>query len=294
MSLLVVLLAVGLLAAPVAVATSDLNPSAKTRIGCASIVSGLGMAAIGLTLSASPLLLSWRHETNGHWDAAGHVAPGGQWVWGVAAVALAIGLAIAVNAVARTRRMRRQAGFPRWAATATRFEHGIELRIAPSAAPVTYAVPGRDRHIVMSQGVRDGLSASELNAIVAHEAAHLVLSHQRYLFILTLYEQVCGWVPGTRPMIESLRLAIEQWADTVAVAAFGADPHAIPRAFRLFSPTSQSDQHIGARIPVVSRHWTSRPGELVAIFTLVLALAGGALYGAIHSVGDLATVVAAH
>ena len=281
MTLLVLLLGVGLLAAPLAVVASDLDPAAKARVGCA-------------TRSASPLLLLWRDENRGHWDAADHLAPGGLWAWLTAAVAAAVGLAIAVNTGLRTRRVRRRARFPRWAAMATSSEHGIELRIAPSTERVAYAVPGRDRHIVVSQAVHDGLSPSQLDAVVAHEAAHLVLSHQRYLFVLTLYEQICGWLPGARHTTENLRLAIEQWADTVAVAAFGAEAEALPRAFSFFPSNALSAHLIGARTSGMGRHRTSPPGELVVVLTFVIVLAGAALYSATHSVGDLATVVAAH
>lgn len=192
MSLVVLLLAAGLLAAPLAVVSSGLNPAAKVRVGCATIVSGLTVAAFGLTLSASPLLVLWHDENRGHWGTADHIAPGGLLAWSAAAAAAAIGLAITSNAVVRTHRSRRRARFPRWAATAILSEHGIELRIAPSTARVAYAVPGRDRHIVMSQSVHDGLPPSQLNAVVAHEAAHLVLAHQRYLFVPAPDIAACG------------------------------------------------------------------------------------------------------
>lgn len=292
MSLLVVALGAGLLALPRVVVATDLRPETKVRVGCTTIAIGMVVTAIGLALSASPLTALVVVENRTHRESATHLAPGGLWVWSIAAAAIAAGLSVIINTTWLTQSERRRAGFPRWAAASTTSVHGVEVRVAPSTLRVAYAVPGPDRHIVITEAVRDGLSPSQLQAVVAHESAHLVLSHQRHLFLLALHRRVCGWIPGAGHTVEGLRLAIEQWADSVAVAEFGADPQALPAAFKFFPSPDLSTHPIGARISQIGRARASSPGDLAVVVSMVVVLVGAALYGASHSVAEFATVLA--
>ncbi len=292
MSLLVLMLGIGLLATPSAVVASSLDSRTKARIGCAAIAAGMAATVAGLMLAASPLLFWWDDASRDHLDAADHLAPGGIWVWSGAGVVSTLSISFVVAAALRTRRLRRRAGLPHWAAKTISNEYGVEVRIASSDLAIAYAVPGRDPHVVVSEAVRDGLRAEQLRAVIAHENAHLQLDHQHYLFVLALYQRSCSWIPRASRTVDALRLAIEQWADSAAIEMFGADPAVMPGAFDFFPSASGTAHVVGARAMRLGSREKSSPCELLAVLALVLALVGAALYSTTHTVGELATIVA--
>ena len=103
---------------------------------------------------------------------------------------------------------------------------GVEVRVAPTFEPVAFAVPGRDRHVVVSESVLR-LAAPERRAVLAHEGAHLRLRHDSHLLVLGIYQRVWGWVPGVPAVVAAHRRAIEQWADLSATRYPQVDSHAM-------------------------------------------------------------------
>ena len=92
----------------------------------------------------------------------------------------------------------------------------------PSTTMVAASVPGRPGQVILSQGVLEALSGSELDAVIRHEVAHLDAGHSRYLLLALVVERALGWLPMTRKSTDALRLSLEQWADAAVVRDLGS------------------------------------------------------------------------
>jgi Zn-dependent protease with chaperone function len=89
--------------------------------------------------------------------------------------------------------------------------------------PVVYCVPSRVRPIVVSSGALDQLENSQLQAVLAHERAHL---HHRHHLLLTTVDALAAalaWLPTFRDARRSLPLLLEMTADEVAARSWGRD-----------------------------------------------------------------------
>lgn len=131
-------------------------------------------------------------------------------------------LALAAIAVSGTRRWR--------AARATRNRQLALLRVASGAVtPVTwlnsdelvaYSVGGRPGVVVLSHGLRDRLTESQLSAVLAHEHAHLRGHHHKLIGVAETLAATIP-LPITRRVPGELRSLAEQAADRAAVRRCG-------------------------------------------------------------------------
>ena len=95
------------------------------------------------------------------------------------------------------------------------------VRILQHPTPTAYCIPGRRSRVVISQGVLDALPGDQLDAVVAHEEAHL---RGRHDLLLEFFSVVHRAVPGPLRSEEALtevRLLIEALADRAAVRRSG-------------------------------------------------------------------------
>ncbi|MFP5579327.1 MAG: M56 family metallopeptidase [Acidimicrobiia bacterium] len=90
--------------------------------------------------------------------------------------------------------------------------------VLDSAEPLAYSLPGRDGGILLSRGLRSGLSRPELRVVIEHEVSHLRHRHHRYLLAGTICAAV---VPFLRGVDRQIRFAVERWADEDAARAVG-------------------------------------------------------------------------
>ncbi|WP_062209552.1 M56 family metallopeptidase [Streptomyces sp. NBRC 109706] len=136
---------------------------------------------------------------------------------GIAAIVLLTAILAAVGGAllrrARTRVLARRAlaGLPSSANPA----------VLPDQHPYAYALPGgrgRPGRIVVSSGMRAGLSADEYRALLAHERAHLAGRHHRYLLAGELAARAH---PLLTPLRGAAAYATERWADEDAASAVG-------------------------------------------------------------------------
>ncbi len=292
MSLLVVGLGVVLLTVPALSARSALGPKARVRAACASAAGGIWLLGVGIVLTASPLLL-WRHN-EGELSRVdlGHLSPGGPWAWSASAVLALAGAGWLIDFLRGSGRARRRAALPRWAAKSILHEElaGAEVRVAPTPEPVAFAVPGRDRHVVISESVTR-LSAPERRAVLAHEGAHLRLRHHRHLLVLGTYQRVWGWVPGARSVVAAHRRSIEQWADLEATRHAQVDQRAVASArARLSAGDSMRDIDSGCGAWPTAE---SSRRALLGTTALVTGLIAAGAYSVTHFVGDATAVMAA-
>lgn len=289
MSLIIAVLAVCLLSLPALVATGALAPAARVRIACGAAVSGMSLLGVAMLIAASPLLLRLHHELESTRGALSHLSPGGPWVWVAGAVFAVAGASWVMKAVRRAITARRRAALPRFASVSTAYDEyaGAEVRIAPSVVPLAFAVPGRDRHVVISQAVAQ-LPEPERRAVVAHEGAHLRLRHDRHLLAFSVYEHLWGWLPGVRGVITKHRHFIEQWADLDA----SRNPLIDQQAFRRARSALGGCAHTTSRA-TLSAPATSSRRHLVGVVGLAAALIVAGVYSTAHSVSDLTTAIAA-
>ncbi len=288
MSLAVVAIGVVLLSVPALTARGELGPRAQVLAACLSTASGICLLGVGAILTASPLWLRWHAPRDAPAVGLGHLAPGGPWVWTASGLAFVVGFSWLIVGLRQTVVARRRASLPEWAATSAEHDEcaGADVRVAPTLTPFAFAVPGRDRHVVVSEAITR-LSTPERRAVLAHEGAHLQLHHDRHLLVLTMYERVWGWVPGVPPLLIAHRHAVEQWADQHAVRGSHVDKQAMLRA------RSQLGFCCEVSAPVDELRSGSSLRHLVGISLLIGALMAVGSISATHSVGDLTTAVAA-
>lgn len=80
------------------------------------------------------------------------------------------------------------------------------------------AIPGGTPPIVLSSTLVGTLEHQELDAVVRHEMAHLDHHHVRFLLLGAAVTSGLWFLPWSRRANESLRLALERWADELASA----------------------------------------------------------------------------
>jgi len=95
------------------------------------------------------------------------------------------------------------------------------VRIVAHPTPTAYCIPGRHSRVVLSQGVLDALPPDQLEAVIAHEDAHLRARHDLLVeFFTVVHEAVPGPV-RSEAAIREVRLLVEALADRVAVRRAG-------------------------------------------------------------------------
>jgi Zn-dependent protease with chaperone function len=95
------------------------------------------------------------------------------------------------------------------------------VRILQHPTPTAYCIPGRQSRVVISQGVLDALPGDQLDAVVAHEEAHL---RGRHDLLLEFFSVVHRAVPGplrSEEALSEVRLLVEALADRAAVRRSG-------------------------------------------------------------------------
>ncbi len=100
------------------------------------------------------------------------------------------------------------------------------LRVIEHPTPTAYCLPGLSRRVVLTQGTIDRLPSDELEAVIAHERAHLAARHDLILeFFMVVHEAVPPFVRSEAALRE-VHLLIEVLADRAAVREVGTVPTA--------------------------------------------------------------------
>ncbi|GAA6526095.1 M56 family metallopeptidase [Intrasporangium sp. DVR] len=99
--------------------------------------------------------------------------------------------------------------------------HGAHMRVIEHPTPTAYCVPGMRRRVVLTQGTLDSLPEDQLDAVLAHERAHLRARHDLILeFFTVIHEAMPRWFRCDAALRE-VTLLIEVLADRAAVRATG-------------------------------------------------------------------------
>ncbi|HWS33653.1 MAG TPA: M56 family metallopeptidase [Actinoplanes sp.] len=101
---------------------------------------------------------------------------------------------------------------------------GDEVRVLEAPLPLAYCVPGRDPRVVLSDGVLRVLDRPQVDAVLAHERAHLRHKHELVMESFTAFYQA---VPGPlrdKAPLDAVHLLLEMVADDAARRRTGPEP----------------------------------------------------------------------
>lgn len=207
-----------------------LAPQEWAKLSAFALASGLVLLEIVLILRAAPTVL---RAGGVEWlaDACERVlrplVAGGStvgWIAGLAAVAMP---AKALARWHRGRRLRRRLTSDLWLGDQREIA-GYPVVVLPISCSLAVSIEhAEDKAIVISAGLLDVLDETRLEAVIAHEVAHLRHGHQRLLSLATAAEGALGWLPPLARTTSALRLAVERWADEEAAAAVAGGRHAV-------------------------------------------------------------------
>ena len=187
---------------PPALATKLLTGAVVVAAAAAFAATAAIAAAYLTQLPGLARALGWCHAVVGHHHH--HIPP----ELGLLAVVLLGAMSVAGGRVALQWRRSMQ---PRGPAD------GVEIVAAD--APLAFAVPGHPGHVVVSVGMIRRLDADERRVLFAHEEAHLVHHHHRFLVVAHV---AAASVPLLRPLRKHIVFSTERWADEVAASRVGS------------------------------------------------------------------------
>lgn len=190
-------------------ATRLLTGVAVVMAGCSTVCLGLLVVVGTAQLPGNPLPDGWSdpevRETVPYDEVAGRVA-----VPALLAVMVACGGMLWRHGRVRRRAAGALAGLP-----------GTSVAVLPDDVPYAYALPGgggRDR-VVVTTALLSCLESSERRALFAHERAHLMGRHHRYLLAVQLAARAN---PFLYPLCTAVSYAAERWADEEAAQTVGS------------------------------------------------------------------------
>ncbi|MEO7126967.1 MAG: M56 family metallopeptidase [Nakamurella sp.] len=185
---------------------------------------GLGVLTAGLTLAAADL--------DPHW-LAGVLAVPSRWrelgIGGWCGMALTVGVGIYLVTATVTsslrvlaaRRAHRQRldmlsqTLPQRPAASAR--HNAPVRLLDHPHAVAYGLPGFRPQVVLTRGALEALTDSELDAVLAHEQAHVRGRHDLVVQPFVAWAQTFPFLPTARRAVIAVGSLVEMLADNAAL-----------------------------------------------------------------------------
>lgn len=122
-----------------------------------------------------------------------------------------------------------------------------DVCVVDHPVPVAYCFPARKRPIVVSSGTLDTLEDIQLQAVLAHERAHLRYRHHLFLAAVDALAAALFWLPTFRDARRRLPALLEMTADDVAARRCGRQAVAMAlRKLVLTSPAGGLGMGAGA------------------------------------------------
>ena len=129
----------------------------------------------------------------------------------------AVAARTAVAAITHLRAVRRHALQHAEAARLVgRREPTLGAVLVDHAQPAAYCVAGPQPTVIVTTGALEALDPGQLDAVLAHERAHLAYHHHRLLAIARIAAQVLPFIPLTRDAATQIARLIEMHADDAA------------------------------------------------------------------------------
>ncbi|HET7800888.1 MAG TPA: M56 family metallopeptidase [Humibacillus xanthopallidus] len=94
-------------------------------------------------------------------------------------------------------------------------------RVLEHTTPTAYCLPGVRRRVVLTQGTIDRLAPEELDAVMAHERAHLAARHDLVMEFFTVVHEAVPRFVRSPTALREVHLLIEVLADRAAVRRAG-------------------------------------------------------------------------
>lgn len=185
------------------------QPAELTRYNSATMSTGLALLLLALVACAIPVAgaLFGLEVTDRHFFPGESVVG---WVSAFAASALV------VSGVVGYRRLR--AVEDRLVVEPTLGLHidrgRFDLVVLPNSRRMAYAVGGNAPQVVVTTGVIDALSVTELASVVEHESAHISMKHRFHLTIIAMIEPLAALLWPARRLVDAARMALEYAADS--------------------------------------------------------------------------------
>ena len=101
---------------------------------------------------------------------------------------------------------------------------GTQLRVLDGGLPLAYCVPGRSPRVVLSDAVLHVLDREQVDAVLAHEQAHLRQRHELVMESFTAFYQAVPQPLRSRAPLDAVHLLLEMAADDVARRRIGPEP----------------------------------------------------------------------
>jgi Zn-dependent protease with chaperone function len=98
------------------------------------------------------------------------------------------------------------------------------VRVLDGAVPFAYCVPGRPPRVVLSGGALEVLDRDQVDAVLAHESAHLRHRHDVVTESFTAFYQAVPRPLRSRVPLDAVHLLLEMVADDAARRRSGAGP----------------------------------------------------------------------
>ncbi|GIE87048.1 M56 family metallopeptidase [Actinoplanes regularis] len=101
---------------------------------------------------------------------------------------------------------------------------GAEVRVLDGALPLAYCVPGREPRVVLSDAVLRVLDRAQVDAVLAHERAHLRHRHELVMESFTAFYQAVPPPLRSRAPLDAVHLLLEMVSDDAARRRVGPEP----------------------------------------------------------------------
>lgn len=105
-----------------------------------------------------------------------------------------------------------------------RMERQDEVRVLDGPLPLAYCVPGRSPRVVLSDGVLRVLDTEQIDAVLAHERAHLRHHHELVMESFTAFYQAVPRHLRSKKPLDAVHLLLEMVADDAARRRTGPAP----------------------------------------------------------------------
>jgi Zn-dependent protease with chaperone function len=197
-----------------------------------SVVAAVGLAGLTLAVHATALGggLSQLIGACVHRLRATYGTPGGATVAGLGlTMAGAVAARTALTATTHLRAAGRQA--LRHAQTARLVGHpdpALGAVLVEHSQPAAYCVAGRQPTVILTTAALQALDPGQLDAVLAHERAHLAGRHHRLLALARIGREVLPFMPLMRDAEQQVARLVELHADDAATRA--RDPRLLATA----------------------------------------------------------------
>ena len=202
-----------------------------------SVIAAVGLAGLTLAVHATALGGGLSHLIGACVVRlrATYGTPGGATVAGLGlTLAGAVAARTTLTAVTHLRSAGRQALRHAEAARLVgRLQPALGAVLVEHSQPAAYCVAGRQPTVILTTGAVQALDPGQLDAVLAHERAHLAGRHHWLLAVARIGRQVLPFLPLMRDAEEQVARLVELHADDAA--ARGRDPRLLATALVLLA-----------------------------------------------------------